>query len=305
MRALTSRLIISRNLLSFCPSSPSRLFLSRSRAGFSAMAESASLCVSSDDATRPLSQSIQNRASEFTDSESLSHELKHSDHDQSNNSPLREQGRCTEAEAASTSERNGHQCKGEDGKVAVKFQLKNSCVLALQRGDITKWRVDGKTDGIVNAANTRMLGGGGVDGAIHRVAGPDLYEACLKLPFVGKGIRCLTGNAVITKGFRLPVSKIVHTVGPMYDDNETSGPLLESSYKNSLSLAVSNGIKYLAFPAISCGIYGYPYDEAAEIALNTVNEHSAGLKEVHFVLFEEGSWVQWLSKACRSFQKLE
>lgn len=150
MRALTSRLI-SRNLLAFGPSSPSRLFLSPFLAGFPAMAERASLCVSSDDAARPLSQSIQNRASDFADSESLSHELQHSDHDQSNNSPLREQGGCTEAEAASTSERNGHQCKGEDGKVAVKFQLKNSCVLALQRGDITKWSVDGKTDGIVSS----------------------------------------------------------------------------------------------------------------------------------------------------------
>lgn len=295
------------------------------------MAERASLCVSSDDASRPpfvtLSQS--NQASDFAASESLScdtpiqdssetliplHvdagdteklELQHSDHDQSNTSPLREQGGCTEAEAASTPERNGYPCRGKDGKAVVKFQLKNSCVLALQRGDITKWKIDGQTDGIVNAANSRMLGGGGVDGAIHRAAGPDLYEACLKLPLVGKGIRCRTGDAVITKGFRLPVSKIVHTVGPIYDDNETSGPLLESSYKNSLSLAVSNGINYLAFPAISCGIYGYPYDEAAEIALDTVNEHSAGLKEVHFVLFEEGSWMQWLSKARRSLERLE
>ncbi|MCO5555942.1 hypothetical protein L7F22_009486 [Adiantum nelumboides] len=192
-----------------------------------------------------------------------------------------------------------------EGREFAKFRLTDSCLLALHRGDITKWSVDGQTDAIVNAANTRMLGGGGVDGAIHRAAGPDLYDACLKLPLVGKNIRCRTGDAVITEGFRLPVSKIVHTVGPVYEDDEESGPLLESSYKSSLVLADKSGVKYLAFPAISCGIYGYPYDKAAEIALNTVSKHLAGLKEVHFVLFEEGSWVEWLEKACKSFERLE
>ncbi|KAI5069963.1 hypothetical protein GOP47_0014306 [Adiantum capillus-veneris] len=172
-------------------------------------------------------------------------------------------------------------------------------------GDITKWSIDGKTDAIVNAANTRMLGGGGVDGAIHRAAGSALYDACLELPLVGKNIRCRTGDAVITKGFRLPVSKIIHTVGPVYDNDEKSGPLLESSYKSSLVLAEKSGVKYLAFPAISCGIYGYPYDKAAEIALDTVSKYSSGMKEVHFVLFEEGSWVEWLERASKSFGRLE
>ncbi|MCO5561861.1 hypothetical protein L7F22_015486 [Adiantum nelumboides] len=159
-----------------------------------------------------------------------------------------------------------------EGREFAEFRLTDSCLLVLHRGDITKWRVDGQTDAIVNAASTRMLGGGGVDGAIHRAAGPDLYDACLKLPLIGKKIRCRTGDAVITEGFRLPVSKIVHTVGPVYKDDEN----LDCCWK---ALTNKSGVKYLAFPAISCGIHRYPYDKAAEIALNTVSKHLAGLKE--------------------------
>lgn len=189
-------------------------------------------------------------------------------------------------------------------KGTVRFRLTDSSLLALHRGDITKWKVDGKSDAIVNAANTRMLGGGGVDGAIHRAAGPDLYDACLKLPIVARGIRCRTGDAVITNGYQLHVSKIIHAVGPIYVDDETSAPLLESAYKHALSLAVENGIEFLAFPAISCGAYDYPHDKASEISLRTVKENGGGLKEIHFVLFEEGTWIQWLSKANEWFDRV-
>lgn len=184
------------------------------------------------------------------------------------------------------------------------FRITDACLLALHRGDITKWTVNGETDAIVNAANQRLLGGAGVDGAIHRAAGPELYEACRELPRVSRHIRCQTGGAVITSAFQLPVSKIIHAVGPIYEDKETSAPLLENAYKNSISVAVQNNISYLCFPAISCGIYGYPYDEAAEIALRTVQINAHSLKEIHFVFFEEGPWLRWLSRADQSFEKL-
>ena len=128
-------------------------------------------------------------------------------------------------------------------------------------------------DAIVNAANQRMLGGGGVDGAIHRAAGPELYEACLKVPEVRPGVRCPTGEARITPGFRLPAKFVIHTVGPVYRDGRHGEPdLLAACYRNSLALAAENGCKSIAFPCISTGVYGYPIEDAAQIAVREVRE---------------------------------
>lgn len=135
------------------------------------------------------------------------------------------------------------------------------------QGDITTLAVDA----IVNAANQVMLGGGGVDGAIHRAAGPELYEACLKVPEVRPGVRCPTGEARITPGFDLPAKFVIHTVGPVYQDGAHGEPeKLAACYRNSLALAVENGCRSIAFPCISTGVYGYPIEDAAEIALREV-----------------------------------
>jgi len=135
------------------------------------------------------------------------------------------------------------------------------------QGDITTLAVDA----IVNAANLVMLGGGGVDGAIHRAAGDELFEACLKVPEVRPGVRCPTGEARITPGFKLPAKFVIHTVGPVYRDGQHGEPeKLASCYRNSLALAVENGCQSIAFPCISTGIYGYPKEEAAAIAVREV-----------------------------------
>ena len=142
-------------------------------------------------------------------------------------------------------------------------------MIKIVQGDITTLAVDA----IVNAANQVMLGGGGVDGAIHRAAGRELYDACLKVPEVRPGVRCPTGEARITPGFKLPAKFIIHTVGPVYRDGQHGEPeKLASCYRNSLSLAAENGCKSIAFPCISTGIYGYPKEEAAAIAVREV-EH--------------------------------
>ena len=148
-------------------------------------------------------------------------------------------------------------------------------------GDITRLEVDA----IVNAANERMLGGGGVDGAIHRAAGPELLEACRAVPEVRPGVRCPTGEARITPGFRLPARYVVHTVGPVWHGGDHGEPeRLASCYRNSLALAVENGVRSIAFPAISCGIYGYPVDQAAAIAVREVRRFQASHKEPDKVL---------------------
>ncbi len=173
--------------------------------------------------------------------------------------------------------------------------------LVIKRGDITKENVDA----IVNAANQTLLGGGGVDGAIHRAAGPQLLEACRALPEARPGVRCPTGEARITPGFNLPARFVIHTVGPVYRDPERSGPLLAAAYRSSLELAVENGIKRIAFPAISCGAYRYPLDEAAQIALDTVVhflQERDQLEEVHFVLFTPAAYRAW-EKALRKLQQ--
>lgn len=147
------------------------------------------------------------------------------------------------------------------------------------QGDITREEVDA----IVNAANKTLLGGGGVDGAIHRTGGPAILEACRKLN------GCDTGDAKITTGGRLPATYVIHTVGPVYRDGKHGEPeLLASCYRRSLEVALENGVKTVAFPAISCGVYGYPHKDAAAIAVDTVTtfvQENSGLDLVRFVLF--------------------
>jgi O-acetyl-ADP-ribose deacetylase (regulator of RNase III) len=123
-------------------------------------------------------------------------------------------------------------------------------------------------DAIVNAANETLTGGGGVDGAIHRAAGPELLAACRAIPEVRPRVRCPTGEARITPGFRLPARFVIHTVGPVWRGGGAREPeLLASCYRNSLDLATKNGVASIAFPAISCGVYGYPIEQAVTIAV--------------------------------------
>ena len=155
------------------------------------------------------------------------------------------------------------------------------------RSDITKLAVDA----IVNAANERMLGGGGVDGAIHRAAGPQLLAACRDVPEFRPGVRCPTGEARITPGFDLPAKYVIHTVGPVYRGGGSGeAELLAGCYRNSLWLAAEHGCRTVAFPAISCGIYGYPIEEAAEIAVRTIADFLAAddsIERVSLVAFGE------------------
>lgn len=155
--------------------------------------------------------------------------------------------------------------------------------ISLHRGDITTHEVDA----LVNAANPTLLGGGGVDGAIHRSAGPELLAACRRLPEIEPGVRCPTGDARITPGFRLRSSWVIHTVGPVYRGTSDDAELLASAHRSSLRLAVEHGLRSVAFPAISCGVYGYPSDEAAAVAASVVRARDWDLDEVRFVLFSE------------------
>ena len=142
-------------------------------------------------------------------------------------------------------------------------------MIKIIQGDITTLAVDA----IVNAANQVMLGGGGVDGAIHRAAGKELFEACLNVPEVRPGVRCPTGEARITPGFKLPAKFVIHTVGPVYRDGQHGEPeKLAACYRNSLVLAAENGCKSIAFPCISTGVYGYPIEDATKIAVGEVRE---------------------------------
>jgi len=137
-------------------------------------------------------------------------------------------------------------------------------MLDIIEADITALHVDA----IVNAANEALLGGGGVDGAIHRGAGPELLAACRALPQVRAGVRCPTGDARITPGFRLPAKFVIHTVGPVWQGGVAGeAELLASCYRRSLQLAMENDVRSIAFPAISCGVFGYPIDAAVKVAL--------------------------------------
>lgn len=151
--------------------------------------------------------------------------------------------------------------------------------ISLVEGDITRQTCDA----IVNAANTSLLGGGGVDGAIHRAAGPELLAECRLLD------GCETGDAKITRGYRLPARHVIHTVGPVYRDGLHREPeLLRSCYHSSLKLAVEHGVRTIAFPAVSCGVYRFPVPDAAGIALRTTADFLAqhtSLERVTFVLF--------------------
>ena len=147
------------------------------------------------------------------------------------------------------------------------------------KGDITKL----SCDAIVNAANSSLLGGGGVDGAIHYAAGPELLAECRTLG------GCKTGEAKITKGYKLPSSFVIHTVGPIYYEHSPaeSESLLTACYENSLNLAKEKGLRTIAFPLISAGVYGYPQREAIKVAIETMKLHQGEFDEITLVLFGE------------------
>lgn len=154
----------------------------------------------------------------------------------------------------------------------------------VEKGDITKFKVDA----IVNAANNSLLGGGGVDGAIHRAAGPELVEYNRRLG------GCLTGEAKISPGFKLPAKYIIHTVGPIWNDgNHDEDSLLANCYKNSLEMAIENEVKTIAFPSISTGAYHFPLDRAAKIAIrevkNFLSKHDK-IEKVIFVSFDDKTY---------------
>lgn len=155
----------------------------------------------------------------------------------------------------------------------------------IEKGDITKLKVDA----IVNAANTSLLGGGGVDGAIHRAAGPKLLEECRTLN------GCPTGSAKITNGYNLPAKFVIHTVGPVWNGgNHNEEKLLADCYKNSLKQAVENNIKTIAFPAISTGVYHFPLERATKIAIKEVKEFlkkNQSIEKVIFVCFDENTYL--------------
>ncbi len=167
--------------------------------------------------------------------------------------------------------------------------------LEILQGDITQLAVDA----IVNAANTSLLGGGGVDGAIHRAAGPGLLEECRTLG------GCPTGEARITEGYNLAARHVIHTVGPVFSGKPRDKTLLTACYQNSLQLAADNNLISIAFPAISCGVYGYPIKEACEIAVDTTClflKSKSSIARVLFVLFSPAAlnvyeeYIQVLTK---------
>ena len=162
--------------------------------------------------------------------------------------------------------------------------------ITILQGDITQANVDA----IVNAANTSMLGGGGVDGAIHRAAGPSLLEECKKVKVVN-GVRCPFGEARITSAGNLSCKFVIHTVGPIYNQTANPSAVLASAYSSSLKLALENDCASIAFPAISCGVYGYPLDEAAKIALGVCSQTEFSELDINFYLFNNDVLNAWQS----------
>ncbi|MEV5376625.1 O-acetyl-ADP-ribose deacetylase [Streptomyces nondiastaticus] len=159
-------------------------------------------------------------------------------------------------------------------------------MITLVRGDITEQHVDA----VVNAANSSLLGGGGVDGAIHRKGGPEILSACrdLRASHYGKGLP--TGKAVATTAGNLPARWVIHTVGPRFLPDEDRSDLLASCYRESLKVADELGARTVAFPAVSAGIYGWPMEDAARIAVETVQGTETRAEEVRFVLFDERAY---------------
>lgn len=158
--------------------------------------------------------------------------------------------------------------------------------MAVAEGDLTTFAVDA----IVNAANETLLGGGGVDGAIHRAAGPALLEECRKLG------GCPTGEARITGGYALPARHVIHTVGPIWSDARDDDPALASCYRNCIRLAVEHGLRSLAFPAISTGVYGFPFDRAARIAIAATAmelERAPEISQATFVLHGQAAYQRF------------
>jgi O-acetyl-ADP-ribose deacetylase (regulator of RNase III) len=169
----------------------------------------------------------------------------------------------------------------------IKMRSITNRILLIQ-GDITKLKVDA----IVNAANTWLMGGGGVDGAIHRAGGPVILAECREI--VARQGRCETGQAVITSGGNLSVRFVIHTVGPVWHGgNSNEAELLANAYLNSLKLAIENGIETIAFPNISTGVYGFPKEKAVEIAIETVTKFLSEEKQiiqVTFVCFDQENY---------------
>ncbi|KAB2347934.1 O-acetyl-ADP-ribose deacetylase [Actinomadura rudentiformis] len=158
--------------------------------------------------------------------------------------------------------------------------------ITLVRGDITEQEVDA----VVNAANSSLLGGGGVDGAIHRRGGPAILDECRKLRASHYGGGLPTGQAVATTAGRLPARWVIHTVGPVYSSSEDRSDLLASCYRESLRVADDLGVRSVAFPAVSAGIYGWPLDDAARIAVGTVRSTVTKVTDARFVLFTEDAY---------------
>ncbi len=173
-------------------------------------------------------------------------------------------------------------------------KLVNKTIISLRQGDITRQEVDA----IVNAANSSLLGGGGVDGAIHRTGGPSILEECKQIR--NSHGTCRPGNAVITGGGNLPAQYVIHTVGPVWrgggSDEEA---VLASAYRTSLELAVQHEVRTVAFPSISTGAYGFPVDRASTIAVETAcafSESCEALKEIRFVLFDQSTYKCFKSR---------
>ncbi|MBU1344746.1 MAG: O-acetyl-ADP-ribose deacetylase [Proteobacteria bacterium] len=163
--------------------------------------------------------------------------------------------------------------------------------IKIVQGDITQATVDA----IVNAANSRMLGGGGVDGAIHRAAGPKLLAACEKVKTKNR-VRCPVGEARLTEAGNLKAKYVIHAVGPRYGIDKNPENLLTSAYQNSLDLAVSHGCESIAFPAISCGVYGYPPQEAAKISVSVCKRPEYESLMKYFYLFSDEMTAIWMAK---------